>query len=162
MTSRCEAQRYTAEPASVPQSITTRLARIALTADSATLPPTCITTTFILSAASKKTDSIVSIGGTLPHHTSPHSSAQKLLNEVTPSSGIVDSRPLLTPNHKPKEEQARNYGAAKPVLRRKRKKKTARITTGGLSPRAALANGVLTGKGEGNGKGLTDVAKHIQ
>ena len=75
---------------------------------------------------------------------------------------VVDSWPLVTLHHISKPAPGLSYGAAKPTIKRSRQKQTTRMSTGGLPPRAALANGVRTGKGKGNMKGSTDGTKRTE
>jgi hypothetical protein len=61
-----------------------------------------------------------------------------------------------------KGELSRHHNAAKPVVERIPKEKTVRMFTDRLSPRAALVDGVRTGKGKGVMEGSTDGTKHTE
>jgi hypothetical protein len=116
----------------------------------------------MLSTASTQTDSMKSKEASSTHVLSLHPPAQRQPDQVSPYNGMVDSRPLVTLHHISKPARGLSHGSAKPTMKRRRQKQTTRMSTGGLPPRAALANGVRTGKGKGSMKGSTDGTKRTE
>jgi hypothetical protein len=116
----------------------------------------------MLSTASTQTDSMKSKEAYSTHVLSLYPPAQRQPDRVSPRNGMVDRRPLVTPHHISKPERGLGHGAAKPTMKRRRQKQTTRMSTGGLPPRGAQANGVWTSKGKGSMKGPTDGTKRAE
>jgi hypothetical protein len=116
----------------------------------------------MISSAGSQTDSMESKEASSTHLLSLHPPAQEQPDQVSPFNVMIHSRPLVTLHHISKPERGLSHGAAKPTMKRRRQKQTTRMSTGRLPPRAALANGVRTGKGEGSMKGSTDGTKRTE
>lgn len=116
----------------------------------------------MLSTASTQIDSMKSKEASSTHVLSLHAPAQRQPDQVSPCNGVVDSWPLVTLHHISKPTPGLSHGAAKLTMKRRHQKQTTRMSTGGLPPRAALANGVQTGQDKGNMKGSTDGTKRTE
>jgi hypothetical protein len=142
--------------------VSTHAARVAANIVDVLFPAPVQRLRIMLSTASTQTDSMKSKEASSTHVLSLHPPAQRKPDQVSPCNGVVDSWPLVTLHHISKLAPGLSHGAAKPTMERRRQKQATRMSTGGLPPRAALANGVQTGKGKGSMKDLTDGIKRTE
>lgn len=145
MTSRCRAR----SSGQVTQCLlSSHAARVPANVADVIIPAPVQRLRIMLSTASTQTDIMKWKEASSTHVLSLHPPAQRQPDQVSPCNGMVDSRPLVPLHHISKPARGLSHGAAQPTMKHSRQKQTIRMSTGGLPPRAALANGVRQGQGE--------------